>query len=40
MDVAVFDVGSVQGKTDRDGAYHFDLKLPTYFASPPARLGL
>jgi hypothetical protein len=35
MDVSVFEVGSVQGKTDRDGAYHFDLKLPTYFAGRP-----
>jgi A-macroglobulin TED domain/Alpha-2-macroglobulin family/MG2 domain/A-macroglobulin receptor binding domain/Alpha-2-macroglobulin bait region domain/Carboxypeptidase regulatory-like domain len=35
MDVSVFDVGSVQGKTDRDGAYHFDLKLPSYFAGRP-----
>src|SRR5947207_7439050 len=32
MDVAVFEVGSVQGKTDRDGSYEFDLKLPGYFA--------
>ena len=39
MDVAVFDVGSVQGKTDRDGAYHFDLKLPTYLAGRPLSQG-
>jgi uncharacterized protein YfaS (alpha-2-macroglobulin family) len=39
-DVAVFDVGSVEGKTDRDGAYHFDLKLPTYFAGRPMNQGL
>ena len=39
MDVAVFDVGSVEGKTDRDGAYHFDLKLPTYFAGRPLSQG-
>ncbi len=32
MDVAVFEAGSVQGKTDGDGAYRFDLKLPGYFA--------
>jgi len=35
MDVSVFDVGAVQGKTDRDGAYHFDLVLPNYFAGRP-----
>jgi uncharacterized protein YfaS (alpha-2-macroglobulin family) len=39
MDVSVFDVGSVQGKTDRDGAYHFDLKLPSYFAGRPLSQG-
>jgi uncharacterized protein YfaS (alpha-2-macroglobulin family) len=39
MDVAVFDVGSVEGKTDREGAYHFDLKLPTYFAGRPLSQG-
>lgn len=35
MDVALFEAGSVQGKTDSDGAYHFDLKLPDYFAGDP-----
>ncbi len=35
MDVSVFDVASIQGKTDHEGAYHFDLKLPTYFAGRP-----
>jgi uncharacterized protein YfaS (alpha-2-macroglobulin family) len=39
MDVAVFDVASVEGKTDRDGAYQFDLKLPTYFAGRPLSQG-
>jgi uncharacterized protein YfaS (alpha-2-macroglobulin family) len=39
MDVSIFDVGSVQGKTDRDGAYHFDLKLPSYFAGRPLSQG-
>ena len=32
MDVAQFEAGSVHGKTDGDGAYRFDLKLPDYFA--------
>ena len=39
MDVAVFEVGSVQGKTDRDGSYEFDLKLPAYFAGLPLSQG-
>jgi len=39
MDVAVFEIGPVQGKTDRDGAYHFDLPLPAYFAGRPLNQG-
>jgi uncharacterized protein YfaS (alpha-2-macroglobulin family) len=39
MDVAQFEAGSVQGKTDRDGAYTFDLKLPAYFAGRPLNQG-
>jgi hypothetical protein len=39
MDVSIFDVGSVQGKTDHEGAYHFDLKLPDYFAGKPLSQG-
>jgi len=39
MDVAVFEVGSLQGKTDRDGSYEFDLKLPVYFAGRPLSQG-
>ena len=39
MDVSVFEVGSVRGKTDRDGAYPFDLKLPAYFAGRPLHQG-
>src|SRR5260370_5341303 len=39
MDVSVFDVGSVQGKADHDGAYHFDIKLPSYFAGRPLSQG-
>jgi hypothetical protein len=41
MDVSVFDVASIAGKTDADGAYHFDIKLPidiklpNYFAGRP-----
>src|SRR6267143_3709621 len=39
MDVAIFDTGSVQGKTGRDGNYEFDLKLPAYFAGRPLTEG-
>jgi uncharacterized protein YfaS (alpha-2-macroglobulin family) len=39
MDVAISDAGSVQGKTDRDGIYEFDLKLPAYFAGHPLSHG-
>ncbi len=40
MDVAQFEAASVEGKTDRDGAYRFDLKLPAYFAGRPLGAGL
>ena len=39
MDVSVFDVGSLQGKTDQYGTYRFDLRLPTYFAGRPLNHG-
>jgi uncharacterized protein YfaS (alpha-2-macroglobulin family) len=38
-DVSVFEAGSVAGKTDHEGAYHFDLKLPSYFAGRPLSQG-
>jgi hypothetical protein len=38
-DVAVFDVASASGKTDADGVYKFDLKLPSYFAGRPLSQG-
>jgi hypothetical protein len=38
-DVAQFDTGSVNGKTDNNGAYRFDLRLPTYFAGRPLNHG-
>src|SRR5271166_301162 len=40
IDVAQFEAGAVEGKTDRDGAYHFDLTLPRYFAGHPLKGGL
>ena len=39
MDVDVFEAASTTGKTDGDGAYHFDLKLPSYFAGRPLSQG-
>jgi hypothetical protein len=39
MDVAVFEAATASGKTDGDGAYHFDLKLPGYFAGRPLSQG-
>jgi uncharacterized protein YfaS (alpha-2-macroglobulin family) len=39
MDVAVFEVASAQGKTDSDGSYRFDLRLPKYFAGRPLSHG-
>jgi hypothetical protein len=39
MDVSVIEVGSVHGKTDHGGLYHFDLLLPTYFAGRPLSQG-
>jgi hypothetical protein len=38
-DVSVFEVAAVQGKTDRDGDFHFDIKLPDYFAGHPLTQG-
>ena len=40
VDVAVFEAASTTtGKTDNDGVYHFDLKLPNYFAGRPLSHG-
>ena len=39
MDVSVVVVGSTQGRTDRDGTFHFDLQLPAYFAGRPLSQG-
>ena len=40
IDVAVFEAASVEGKTDSDGTYRFDLKLPNYFAGMPLSHGV
>jgi A-macroglobulin TED domain/Alpha-2-macroglobulin family/Carboxypeptidase regulatory-like domain/MG2 domain/A-macroglobulin receptor binding domain/Alpha-2-macroglobulin bait region domain/Macroglobulin domain MG3 len=39
MDVSLTELGSVQGSTDHDGNYHFDLTLPTYFVGRPLTQG-
>jgi hypothetical protein len=39
MDVTMFEAGRAEGKTDRDGAYRFDIALPTYFAGRPLSQG-
>ena len=39
MDVAVYDIGSSTGKSDVEGTYHFDLKLPAYFPGRPPDHG-
>jgi uncharacterized protein YfaS (alpha-2-macroglobulin family) len=39
MDVTTFLAASVEGRTDHDGAYHFDLQLPGYLAGRPLGQG-
>ncbi|MFL6306018.1 MAG: MG2 domain-containing protein, partial [Candidatus Sulfotelmatobacter sp.] len=39
MDVAVFEAASTTGKTGNDGTYHFDVRLPAYFAGRPLSQG-
>jgi len=39
MDVAVFDAGSAQGKTDGEGVCKFDFQLPKYFAGQAMNQG-
>ena len=39
MDVTQFEAASVEGKTDREGTYHFDLKIPSYLARRPLNQG-
>ena len=35
QDVAKFEAGKAAGTTDNDGAYHFDIPLPSFFAGHP-----
>ncbi|MGH9563876.1 MAG: MG2 domain-containing protein, partial [Terracidiphilus sp.] len=39
MDVEIFQAAVASGTTDADGVYHFDLKLPNYFAGRPLSQG-
>jgi A-macroglobulin TED domain/Alpha-2-macroglobulin family/Carboxypeptidase regulatory-like domain/MG2 domain/A-macroglobulin receptor binding domain len=39
LDVFLFEAGSVEGKTDSDGSYHFALELPKYFVGQPLNHG-
>ncbi len=39
MDAELFDAASAKGRTDRDGAYRFDLVLPQLFAGDGKRQG-
>jgi uncharacterized protein YfaS (alpha-2-macroglobulin family) len=39
MDVSMVEAATAQGKTDKDGSYRFDLKLPDYFAGKPISQG-
>ncbi|HEY6946993.1 MAG TPA: MG2 domain-containing protein, partial [Candidatus Acidoferrum sp.] len=39
MDVVMFEAGSAEGKTDREGTYRFDFKLPNFFAGRPLSHG-
>jgi len=39
MDVTMFEAASVEGKTDHEGAYHFNLRIPSYMAGRPLNQG-
>ncbi len=39
MDLAQLDAGTSQGRTDNDGTFQFDLRLPDYFAGRPMSQG-
>jgi uncharacterized protein YfaS (alpha-2-macroglobulin family) len=39
MDVALFEAGDSQGRTDSDGTFHFDIRLPDFFAGRPLNQG-
>ncbi len=39
MDVTGFAAASVEGKTDREGTYHFNFRIPSYLAGRPLNQG-
>jgi len=39
MDVAVFEAVSAEGRTDEEGVYHFDLRLPSSFTGTAMNQG-
>jgi uncharacterized protein YfaS (alpha-2-macroglobulin family) len=39
-DVTVVDAGEVKGTTDAEGAFHFDIRLPDFFAGHPLNQGV
>jgi uncharacterized protein YfaS (alpha-2-macroglobulin family) len=39
MDAELFEAASAKGRTDRDGAYHFDMVLPQFLAGSGKRHG-
>ena len=39
MDVALFEAGTSRGATDSDGAFRFDILLPSFFAGRPLSQG-
>jgi uncharacterized protein YfaS (alpha-2-macroglobulin family) len=39
MDVEVFEAAQAEGRTDAEGVFHFDLKMPEYFAGKPLSQG-
>jgi uncharacterized protein YfaS (alpha-2-macroglobulin family) len=39
MDVTVFQAATETGKTDGEGVYRFDMRLPSYFAGKPLSQG-
>ncbi len=40
FDVARFDAGTSSGRTDSDGAFQFDIRIPDYFAGRPLNQGV
>ena len=38
-DVTVVDAGEAKGTTDAEGAFHFDIRLPDFFAGHPLNQG-